>query len=129
MIDINRDATRDHRYKSFKFIVWIDDQPVAGFSEMTWLQNAEITLERGLTHDKAFGHWVSEVSDSSADTRKDLQIDVLDAAGQTVIRHRFLRCRVSACQSLPDLDANTTTVAIATLELETEQRAASEEPS
>jgi hypothetical protein len=112
MIDINRDATRDHRYKSFKFIVWIDDQPVAGFSEMTWLQNAEITLERGLTHDKAFGHWVSEVSDSSAATRKDLQIDVLDA-----------------CQSLPDLDANTTTVAIATLELETEQRAASEEPS
>ena len=129
MSDINGDATRDHRYKSFKFIVWIDDQPVAGFSEMTRLQNAEITLERGLTHDEPFGRWVSEVSDSSAGTRKDLQIDVLDAAGQTVIRHRLLRCRVSACQSLPDLDADTNAVAIATLGLETELRTASEEPS
>jgi phage tail-like protein len=119
----------DINYKSFKFIVWTDDQLVAGFSEMSRLQNAEITLERGITHDASFGHWVSEVSDSSAGTRKDLQIDVLNAAGQTVIRHRLLRCRVSACQSLPDLDADTNAVAIATLGLETELRTASEEPS
>ncbi len=82
----------DINYKSFNFIVWTDDQLVAG-------------------------------------TRKDLQIDVLNAAGQTVIRHRLLRCRVSACQSLPDLDADTNAVAIATLGLETELRTASEEPS
>src|SRR5512140_1155353 len=55
-----------------------------------------ITLERGVTHDEAFERWATKVWDlnsgagaevSLADFRKDLQIDLLNEAGQTVIRY------------------------------------------
>ena len=136
MNDIKGDPTRGDQYKDFNFILCIDDEPVAGFSKMSRLQHPEITLERGLTHDEPFQNWVSEVSDSSSGTRKDLKIDVFDAAGKMVIRYRLLRCRVVAIQMIPDLDAPTNAIAIATLALESEgeecqqdRRAASEEPS
>jgi len=88
-----------------------------------------ITLERGVTHDEAFERWASKVWDlnagrgaevSLADFRKDLQIDLLNEAGQTVIRYNVYRCWVSEYQPLPDLDANANAVAIMKLKLENE---------
>lgn len=88
-----------------------------------------ITLERGVTHHEAFEKWASKVWDlhaglgaevSLADFRKDLQIDLLNEAGQTVIRYNVYRCWVSEYQPLPDLDANANAVAIMKLKLENE---------
>lgn len=88
-----------------------------------------ITLERGVTHDRVFEAWAAKVWDlhaglgaevSLADFRKDIQIDLLNEAGQTVIRYNVYRCWVSEYQPLPDLDANANAVAIVKLKLENE---------
>ena len=88
-----------------------------------------ITLERGVTHDTDFETWANKVWNfasiaggevSLADFRKDIIIELLNEAGQTVITYNVYRCWVSEFQSLPDLDSNANAVAIAKLKLENE---------
>jgi len=88
-----------------------------------------ITLERGVTHDEEFEKWANKVWNlqsglglevSLADFRKDIQIDLMNEAGQVVLRYNVFRCWPSEYQALPDLDANANAVAIAKLKLEIE---------
>jgi phage tail-like protein len=88
-----------------------------------------ITLERGVTLDPAFDSWASSVwrygaalgSEVSLENfRKDLYLEQLNEAGQTVVRYKVHRCWVSEYQALPDLDAGANAVAIQHLKLENE---------
>lgn len=88
-----------------------------------------ITLERGLTHDTAFEDWANKAWQlgaapgaevALADFRKDITIDFFNEAGQKVLSYKVFRCWVSEYQALPDLDANTTAVAIESIRLENE---------
>jgi phage tail-like protein len=88
-----------------------------------------VTLERGVTHDLEFEKWANKawnlqsgpgVEVSLADFRKDIQIDLMNEAGQAVLRYNVYRCWVSEFQPLPDLDANANAVAIMKLKLENE---------
>lgn len=88
-----------------------------------------ITLERGLTHDAAFEQWAnktwqygaglgSEVA--LADFRKDVRLEIFNEAGQFVPAYNIHRCWPSEYQALPELDADSTTVAIQKLILQCE---------
>jgi len=88
-----------------------------------------ITLERGVTHDTEFEKWANKVwnygsglgaETSLRDFRKDVIIELLNEAGQTVHAYKVFRCWVSEFQALPDLDANANAVAIARIKLENE---------
>ena len=88
-----------------------------------------ITIDRGVTHDTEFEKWANKVwnfgggpgaETSLADFRKDITIDLFNEAGQKVISYRVFRCWVSEYQALPDLDANTSAVAIDHIKLENE---------
>src|SRR3954465_2388814 len=86
-----------------------------------------VTLERGVTHDTEFEAWANKVWNvaatavgevSPADFRKDVIIEMLNEAGQTVIGYHLFRCWVLEYQALPDLDANANAVAISKIKLE-----------
>ena len=88
-----------------------------------------ITLERGITHDKDFEQWANKVWNygsglgaevSLKDFRKNLIIEVYNEAGQLAIAYKVYRCWPSEYQSLPELDAGASAVAIQTLKLENE---------
>jgi phage tail-like protein len=88
-----------------------------------------ITLERGVTHDPDFENWANKVWSlgsqpgseiSLADFRKDIYIEVLNEAGQTVLGYKVYRCWVSEYQALPDFDANANAVAIQHIKIENE---------
>ena len=91
--------------------------------------HAPITLERGVTHDKEFEQWANKVWNFGAglgsevslkDFRKDVVIEIYNEAGQLVIAYRVYRCWVSEYQALPDLDANSTEIALQHITLENE---------
>jgi phage tail-like protein len=91
--------------------------------------HAPITLERGVTHDKEFEQWANKVWNYGAglgsevsleDFRKDVVIEIYNEAGQLVIAYKVYRCWVSEYQALPDLDANSTEVALQYIRLENE---------
>jgi phage tail-like protein len=88
-----------------------------------------ITLERGVTHDTEFENWANKVWNygsglgsevSLKDFRKDLIIEFCNEAGQVVLAYKVFRCWVSEYQALPDLDANSSEVAIEHIKLEHE---------
>jgi phage tail-like protein len=88
-----------------------------------------ITLERGVTHDKQFEEWANKVwsisggpgkETSLKDFRRDLTIEVLNEAGQPVLRYLVHRCWVSEYQATSDFDANANAVLIQHLKLENE---------
>ena len=87
-----------------------------------------ITLERGVTHDPAFEEWANRVwrlgaggsEVSLRDFRKDITIELYNEAGQLVIAYVVHRCWVSEFQALPDLDANTGSVAFQSITLQNE---------
>jgi phage tail-like protein len=88
-----------------------------------------VILERGVTHDTAFEAWANKVSQlgagpgseaALADFRKDISIDFFNEAGQIVLSFKVYRCWVSEYQALPDLDANSSVVAIEVIRLENE---------
>jgi phage tail-like protein len=94
---------------------------------------AAITLERGVTHDVAFEQWANKVWDyrnsqaanpqnlvSLADFRKPISIELYNEAGQKVLAYNVYRCWVSEFTALPELDANTSAVAIQSMTLENE---------
>ena len=57
---------------------------------------------------------------SLKDFRKDITIEIYNEAGQLVLAYKVYRCWVSEYQALPDLDANSTAVAIQYIKLENE---------
>jgi phage tail-like protein len=86
-----------------------------------------ITLERGVTHDPEFQLWANKVwclnaaldaEVSLTDFRKNIDIDVYDAADQRATTYTVFRCCVSELQSLSEFDANTKSVVIQTMKLE-----------
>ena len=87
-----------------------------------------ITLERGLTQDKAFITFANYAqilnqgapSTSLANLRQELSIVLLNEAAQPVLRYLIHRCWVSEFQALPDLDAGGNAVAIEHIKLENE---------
>jgi len=88
-----------------------------------------ILLERGVTHDTEFEEWANKVwrhgaalgnEASLKDFRKDVIIELYNEAGQLVIAYRVFRCWVSEFQALPDLEANTSNVAIQSITLQNE---------
>jgi phage tail-like protein len=88
-----------------------------------------ITLERGITHDLEFEKWANKVWNWGAglgsevslkDFRKDIIIEFYNEAGQLAIAYKVYRCWVSEFQALPVLDANSNSVAIQTITLQTE---------
>lgn len=141
-------------YKNFKFRVRWDGRYVAGVSKVSALKRTTevvehreggdpssarrspgqtkyeaITLERGVTHDRAFEDWMAKVwrvgaglgaEVSLADFRKDVVIELYNEAGQLAKAYRVYRCWVSEYQALPELDASANAVAIEMLKLENE---------
>ena len=146
--------TRFDPYKNFKFKVQWDGQYVAGISKVSALMRKTevvshreggdpsssrkspgkteydpITLERGVTHDRAFHNWALKVwnfgadlgSESSLkDFRKDITLEVYNEAGQKVITYNIFRCWVSEYTALPELDSNANAIAIQTIKIENE---------
>src|SRR5262249_48041137 len=88
-----------------------------------------ITLERGVTSDPEFASWAQRaqpVEDSEAgplpgkDFRKDIEIELLNEAGQMVSRYKVYRCWPSEYTALSDLDANPTDVPVEQIILQNE---------
>jgi phage tail-like protein len=88
-----------------------------------------VMLERGVTHDPDFDAWASRVwrlgnglgaEMSLKDFRKEIQIILLNEAGQKALVYDLTRCWVSEYQALPELDANANAVAIQSIKLEIE---------
>lgn len=88
-----------------------------------------ITLERGVTQDPEFERWANKVWDLGAglgaevslkDFRKDVILELLNEAGQTVMAYDIYRCWVSEYVALPGLDANAGVVAIQRMTLQNE---------
>jgi phage tail-like protein len=147
-------ARRYNPYKNFKFLIKFgtSTEPVAGVSKMTALKRTTevvkhreggdpstsrkmpgrteyepITLERGVTHDKAFEQWANKVwfregglskEVSLKDFRQDITIEVLNEAGTVAVRYFVYSAWVSEFQALPDLDANANAVAIEHIKIE-----------
>ncbi|HOW63858.1 MAG TPA: phage tail protein [Candidatus Paceibacterota bacterium] len=88
-----------------------------------------ITLERGITHDTEFERWANKVWNfgsglgtevSLKDFRKDILIELYNEAGQKAIAYKVYRCWVSEYQALPELDANSSAIAIQRIVLQNE---------
>ena len=145
-------GVRRDPYNSFRFKVKWDGQYVAGVDKVSGLRRSTdvvehrdggqpgielkspgrtkfepITLERGVTHDRAFEDWANKVwklgsprETSIADFRKDITIDVFNEADERVLSYIVHRCWVSEYQALPELDANAHVVAIEKIVLQNE---------
>jgi len=88
-----------------------------------------ITLERGVTQDLEFEQWANKVwllhaglgsEVSLADFRKDIILDFFNEAGQKVLSYKIYRCWVSEYEPLPELDANSSAIAIQRIVLQNE---------
>jgi phage tail-like protein len=87
-----------------------------------------ITLERGVTHDTDFENWANaaQVLDKGAPStslknlRKEIRIELLNDAGQPVLRYSVHRCWVSEFQALADMDGGSNAVMIEHIKLENE---------
>jgi phage tail-like protein len=87
-----------------------------------------ITLERGITHDPEFQDWADAAqkldkgapNQSLKGLRKNIRIELLNEAGQPVMRYTVHRCWVSEYQALPDLDAGGNAIALEHIKLENE---------
>ena len=139
-------------YKNFKFRVKWDGQYVAGVSKVSALKRTTevvshreggdqsttrqspgaskyeaITLEAGVTHDKAFEAWANLVHNTDGDAamslkdfRKDITIELLNEQGAVVMAYNVFRCWVSEYTALPELDSNANAIAIQMLVLQNE---------
>lgn len=86
-----------------------------------------ITLERGITVDREFEEWANRVwffhaagggQSSLKSFRRNIVIEVMNEAGQPVLRYIVYDCWVSEYQALPDLDANANAIAIEHIKLD-----------
>ena len=79
---------------------------------------APIRLERGLTHDTAFEEWIAGAMGTDATKAlKDIEILLMNEAGQQVINYRVFGCYPIEYVPLPELDANQPATAIESLTL------------
>lgn len=154
MAQFSVNSHRQDPYKNFKFRVKFgqSQEAVAGLSKMSALKKTTeaiewreaggpsvvrkmpgrtkfepITLEMGLTHDRAFIEWADQVNNPDGDAamslknyRKEVTIEVLNLQGKPVMSFILSRCWPSEFQALPEMDANANAVAIQTLKLEYE---------
>ena len=142
-------------YRTFKFRVRLDDKTVAGVTKVSPLERTvtptelreggdllgprqnpgavsygEVTLERGLSQDKAFQDWANAITKLHADPaavkgfKRTVYLDVYDLSGnpsdtasRPVLSYRLHRCWVTKYTALPGLDAGTDTIGIQTLGL------------
>jgi phage tail-like protein len=87
-----------------------------------------VTLERGVTDDPGFDAWARRVHEAGVQAaslkgaRRDLQVQMLDEAGQVVRTVTLTQCWVSEYRALPDLDAGANTVLIEAMKVEHEGR-------
>lgn len=87
-----------------------------------------ITIERGVTFDTDFEDWANAAqvlnqgspSQSLANLRKELRIELMNEAGQSVHRYLVHNCWVSEFQALSDLDAAGNAIAIEHIKIENE---------
>lgn len=87
-----------------------------------------VTMERGVTHDTDFEAWANAAqmleqgaaTTSLKDLRRQLRIELMNEAGQPVLRYILHRCWVSEYQALPDLDAGANAIAIEHIRIENE---------
>jgi len=152
MAQFSVNVERFDPYKNFKFRVKWDGKYVAGISKVSCLKRttdvirhreggdpsttrkspgqsdyAEITLERGVTHDPEFEKWANMVHNFQGDAlmslknfRKDITIELLNEQGSVVKAYNVFRCWVSEYVALPDLDAADKAVAIEKITLQNE---------
>ena len=81
-----------------------------------------------MTFDRDFEDWANSAqvldkgapSSSLKNLRKEMRIELLNEAGQTVHRYIVHRCWVSEFKGLPDLDAGSNAVAIEHIKVENE---------
>jgi phage tail-like protein len=125
---------------AFRFVLDIDDLPVAGFSECTGLQleletheyheggmnaimrkfpghtkQSNLTLKRGIV-DRSLWDWFFAASEGAVTFRGGSVVLQDPAGGQEVMRWRFERA-FPAKLSGPELNATQNSVAVETLEL------------
>jgi len=87
-----------------------------------------IILERGVTHDTAFEDWANLVHNVQGDAamslknfRKDIMVELVNEAGQTVKSYKIYRCWPSEYIAFTDLSANgEASVAIESITLQNE---------
>jgi phage tail-like protein len=87
-----------------------------------------ITMERGVSQDKDFANWANAAqvldkgspSQSLANLRKEVRVELLNEEGQPALRFIVHRAWVSEYQALPDLDAGQNAVAIEHIKVENE---------
>lgn len=153
MAQFTVNAQRFDPYKNFKFRVRWDGRYVLGVSKVSALKRTtemvshreggdpstsrkspgrsefdDITLERGVTHDREFEMWANKVWNlgsglgaevSLEDFRKDIVLELYNEAGQLVIAYKIFRCWPTEYQ-IGEVDANANAVLIATLKLANE---------
>lgn len=109
---------QDPLYRTSHYRLWLGGRPVAGFDDIkapTRDKYDVITLERGVTHDLAFALWAR-----GNGGRRNLAIELLNAAGQPVVRYKFYNSWVAHYPAMPNLDANANAIAIQHIKLENE---------
>jgi len=98
-----------------------DDRKMPGRCDWT-----EITLEGGITQNKAFAKWAGmlmtykpEERKNQDEFRRDLTITLLDLDGRTTVKEWTVhKCWPSSCTFMSDLDASANDVLIETLVLQ-----------
>jgi phage tail-like protein len=84
---------------------------------------AAIVIERGISTDTAFEQWsnlVVQGGSGTANFHKNITIEVLNEAGQVVVRYEVFQCWPSQYQALPQLNASEDLVAVEQLTLQNE---------
>jgi phage tail-like protein len=138
MVEFPVNPTRFDPYKNFKFRIKWDGVYIAGVSKVSALKRTTeviefrdggdasasrkspgrteydaITLERGLTQDRAFEDWGNMVwrlgaalgsEVALADFRKEVYLEFYNEAGQLVLAYKIYRCWPSLYQALPPLE-------------------------
>jgi phage tail-like protein len=141
-------------YKNFKFLLFFEGQqdPVAGVSKVSPLKRTTevvshrdggdlstprhspgaskfeaITLERGVTFDRAFEEWANLVYSTEGDPavslknyKRNLLLKVNNLQGTPVRAYKVFRCWVSEYTALPELDANANAVMMESVVIQNE---------
>lgn len=141
-------------YRGFKFRLHWDGRVVAGVSKVAALDRLDgqvqhrelgnasahdkpptatafevVTIERGITYDREFEQWASQVETLGIDARsesaleairKDIVFEIHNESGQLAIGLRLLKCWVSEFQAVPEVGASTSAVAILKMSVENE---------
>jgi phage tail-like protein len=123
-------------YKNYKFRVSLGGEYVGGFSELVASEAAatsvprepatdresvpgrmkwsNITLKRGITHDRVFYSWASSIESGMV---RDATVDVFNEAGQKASTYKLRRCEVVNYQDAPSLTAGASAASLSTVEL------------